>query len=160
MARLGRLPGPHHHYVDADRNPDAEPLEGLLILRLDTPLYYFNATAVVDEVMRAVDGAAEVPQAVLLDIEATIELDVTTADALYELATGLEARGTRLVIVHAKGAVRDRMRKVGLIEHLGSTGLYPSERIAVEALAEAREQAEAEASRLEADEQATLERRD
>ena len=29
MARLGRLPGPHHHYVDAERNPDAEQLEGL-----------------------------------------------------------------------------------------------------------------------------------
>jgi MFS superfamily sulfate permease-like transporter len=142
MARLGRLPGPHHHYVDAERNPDAEQLEGLLILRLDTPLYYFNATAVVDEVLQAVDEGAEVPQAVLLDIEATIELDVTTADALYELASGLEERGTRLVIVHAKGSVRDRMRKVGLIERLGSTGMYPSERIAVEALDEAHERAD------------------
>lgn len=137
IARLGRLPGPHHHYVDAARNPDAEQLEGLLILRLDTPLYYFNATAVVDRVLRAVDDAAALPRAVLLDIEATIELDVTTSDALYELATALEERDTRLVIVHAKGSVRDRMRKVGLIERLGSTGMYPSERIAVEALTEA-----------------------
>lgn len=137
IARLGRLPGPHHHYVDAERNPDAERLEGLLILRLDTPLYYFNATAVNDEVLRSVDAVSPLPRAVLLDIEATIELDVTTSDALYELAAALEERGTQLVIVHAKGTVRDRMRKVGLIERLGSTGMYPSERIAVEALAEA-----------------------
>jgi MFS superfamily sulfate permease-like transporter len=137
IARLGRLPGPHDHYVDAERNPDAEQLEGLLILRLDTPLYYFNATAVVERVLSAVDAAAALPRAVLLDIEATIELDVTTSDALYELTTALEARGTRLVIVHAKGSVRDRMRKVGLIERLGSTGMYPSERIAVEALHQA-----------------------
>ena len=137
IARLGRLPGPHDHYVDAERNPDAEQLEGLLILRLDTPLYYFNATAVVERVLRAVAAAAALPRAVLLDIEATIELDVTTSDALYELTTALEARGTRLVIVHAKGSVRDRMRKVGLIERLGSTGMYPSERIAVEALHQA-----------------------
>ena len=136
LAILGRLPGPHDHYVDAGRNPDAEAIDGLLILRLDTPLYYFNATAVGDRVLREVDALEDVPRAVLLDIEATIELDVTTSDALYGLITALEERGTHLVIVHAKGSVRDRMRKVGLIERLGSRGLYPSERIAVEALAE------------------------
>ncbi len=139
MATLGRLPGPHQHFVDAGRNPEAESIEGLLMLRLDTPLYYFNATAVSDRVLRAVDAADEVPRAVLLDIEATIELDVTTSDALYGLIGALEERGTYLVIVHAKGSVRDRMRKVGLIERLGSRGMYPSERIAVEALAEAPE---------------------
>jgi high affinity sulfate transporter 1 len=136
MAMLGRLPGPHDHFVDAERNPDAEAIEGLLIMRLDTPLYYFNATAVTDQVLRVVDAAGELPRAVLLDIEATIELDVTTSDALYGLIGALEERGTRLVIVHAKGNVRDRMRKVGLIERLGSTGMYPSERVAVDALAE------------------------
>lgn len=136
IARLGRLAGPDHHYVDADRNSKAEEIAGLLMLRLDTPLYYFNATEVSDRVLRAVDARDPTPRAVLLDIEATIELDVTTSDALYGLMGALEARGSRLVIVHAKGAVRDRMRKVGLMERLGATGLYPSERIAVEALQE------------------------
>jgi MFS superfamily sulfate permease-like transporter len=84
-----------------------------------------------------IDASEEPPRAVLLDIEATIELDVTTSDALYELAGTLEDLGSQLVIVHAKGMVRDRMRKVGLIERLGPTGMYPSERIAVDALREA-----------------------
>jgi MFS superfamily sulfate permease-like transporter len=133
---LGRLPGPHGHFVDAGRNPDAEAIEGLAIMRLDTPLYYFNATAVCDRVLQVVDEADQLPRAVLLDIEATIELDVTTSDALYGLIGALADRGTRLVIVHAKGKVRDRMRKVGLIDQLGNRGMYPSERIAVEALSE------------------------
>jgi len=136
LATLGRLPGAHDHWVDSRRNPDAEAVDGLLILRLDTPLYYFNATAVADRVLQAVDALEEVPFAVLLDIEATIELDVTTSDALYGLITALEEHGSHLVIVHAKGTVRDRMRKVGLIERLGSRGMYPSERIAVDALNE------------------------
>ncbi|MEA2025604.1 MAG: sodium-independent anion transporter, partial [Chloroflexota bacterium] len=122
---------------------DAEPLEGLVIMRLDTPLYYFNATAVTDRVLQVVDEAEELPRAVLLDIEATIELDVTTSDAIYGLIGAVEDRGSRLVIVHAKGTVRDRMRKVGLIERLGSTGMYPTERVAVEALAEAWEREDA-----------------
>ncbi len=151
LAILGRLPGPHGHFVDAHRNPDAEAIEDLLIMRLDTPLYYFNATAVSDRVRKVVDEADEPPYAVLLDIEATIELDVTTSDALYELIGALEDRGTRLVLVHAKGTVRDRMRRVGLIERLGTNGMYPSERIAVEALAEAREQEAAAAEATESE---------
>jgi high affinity sulfate transporter 1 len=144
MARLGRLPDDHDHFVDSERNPDAEAVEGLLLLRLDTPLYYFNATAVSDRVLQAVDAEPQPPRGVLLDIEATIELDVTTSDALYGLVGALEDRGTRLVIVHAKGTVRDRMRKVGLIERLGPRGMYPSERIAVEALNEAEQAEEAD----------------
>jgi SulP family sulfate permease len=134
IAVLGRLRSGHHNFVDMERNADAAPVEGLLILRLDTPLYYFNATAVSDRVLRMVDAADALPLAVLLDIEATIELDVTTSDALYELIGALEERGTRLVIVHAKGTVRDRMRKVGLLERLGPDGIYHTEPIAVAAL--------------------------
>lgn len=142
IARLGRQPEPLGRFVDVERDPEAEEVEGLLILRLDTPLYYFNSTAVTDAVTSRVDALDHAPRAVLLDIEATIELDVTTSDALLELAGALEDRGSQLVVVHAKGAVRDRMRKVGLIERLGPTGMYPSERIAVEALREAWAKAE------------------
>jgi sulfate permease, SulP family len=135
IAILGRLRTGHHNFVDVERNADAAPVEGLLILRLDTPLYYFNATAVSDRVLRMVDAADDLPRAVLLDIEATIELDVTTSDALYELVGALEDRGTRLVVVHAKGAVRDRMDRVGLVRRLGPEGMYRTETIAVAALA-------------------------
>lgn len=134
IARLGRLPGPEGNFVDRDRHPDAVAVEGLLMMRLDTPLYYFNATTVSDRVLAAVDEAEAHPRAVLLDIEATIELDVTTSDALYALAGALEDRDTRLVIVHAKGLVRDRMQKVGLAQRLGPHGMYPTEPIAVAAL--------------------------
>jgi SulP family sulfate permease len=137
FARLGRQPEPLARFVDVARNPEAEELEDMLILRLDTPLYYFNSTAVTELVTETVEAMDQSPRAVLLDIEATSELDVTTSDALYELAGTLDDYGSQLVIVHAKGNVRDRMRKVGLIDRLGPTGLYPSERIAVEALREA-----------------------
>lgn len=134
IARLGRLPGPDGDFVDQDRHPTAEPVEGLMLIRLDTPLYYFNATAVTERVLEAVDETHRPPDAVLLDIAATIELDVTTSDALYALAGALEDRATRLVIVHAKGQVRDRMRKVGLSQRLGPHGMYPTESTAVAAL--------------------------
>jgi len=140
MATLGRLPGTRGRFVDIDRDDDAKPVDDLLIMRLDTPLYYFNATAVSDQVLSAVDAAEPTPWAVLIDVEATIELDVTTADALLGLIGSLEDRDTRLVIVHAKGRVRDRMAKVGLVDRLGAAGMYPTEQVAVEALAVLRKE--------------------
>jgi MFS superfamily sulfate permease-like transporter len=155
VARLGRQPEPLGRFVDVERNPEAEELEDLLILRLDTPLYYFNSTAVTNLVTTTVDAMEAVPRAVLLDIEATIELDVTTSESMYELAGQLEERGSQLVVVHAKGTVRDRMRKVGLIERLGPTGMYPSERIAVAALREAWSDEEQKKSEPEPHERTT-----
>ncbi|MFV2062795.1 MAG: SulP family inorganic anion transporter [Chloroflexota bacterium] len=135
LAVLGRLPGPHVRFVDIDRDTEATPVEGILMIRLDTPLYYFNATAVSDQVLKLVDEAVTPPRFVLLDIEATIELDVTTSDSLHELVGSLQHRAVRLVIVHAKGKVRDRMAKVGLTQRLGPDGMYPTEHVAVAALA-------------------------
>ena len=43
VASLGRIPGYRSTFGDLLRHPDAEPIPGLLVLRLDAPLYFFNA---------------------------------------------------------------------------------------------------------------------
>ena len=43
VAALGRIPGYRATFGDIQRHPDAEPIDDLLILRLDAPLYFFNA---------------------------------------------------------------------------------------------------------------------
>ena len=134
VAELGRLPGPDGTFVDVGRHDAAEPIDGLLLIRLDTPLYYFNATAVSDAVISRVRRADAAPRAVVLDIAATDELDITTSDMLHDLVATLEEIEVALVIVHAKGLVRDRMAKVGLTKRLGPNGMYPSEEAATRAL--------------------------
>ena len=43
VASLGRIPGYRSTFGDLFRHPEAEPIPGLLVLRLDAPLYFFNA---------------------------------------------------------------------------------------------------------------------
>jgi high affinity sulfate transporter 1 len=119
LAEVGRLPGPHATYGDTSRHEDATPIPGVLMLRFDVPLYYFNASQVSQRVLAMVDAQPAVPTSLVLDIGATNDLDVTTTDMLKELVEALGVRGTRLVLAQAKGPVRDRMRRTGLMDEIG-----------------------------------------
>ena len=66
------------------RHPDAQPIPGLVILRLDAPLYFFNANVARTQILAqtAVDLP---PLAILLDLGATADLDIGTSDMLRDL---------------------------------------------------------------------------
>src|SRR5712672_438575 len=54
VAFLGRLPGTGR-YADSARNPDVEPLEGVVAFRPEGSLLYINAETVLDTVLARVD---------------------------------------------------------------------------------------------------------
>ena len=93
----GGCPGPRLVSSMSSAIDDASPIEELA----DHAARYAALLLQRDRGLRpglaAVDAADQPPSAVLLDIEATIELDVTTSDALYGLIGALEERGSRLV---------------------------------------------------------------
>jgi sulfate permease, SulP family len=124
LAVLGRLPGDRAVYADVQRHPDAAAVPGLLVLRLDAPLYFFNASVTRTEILALVDGEPTAPRVVILDIGATGDLDVTATDTLAELLTDLEARGVALALAQAKGKVRDQLRRTGLLDRIGTTRIH------------------------------------
>ena len=72
-------------YGDMGRHADAQPIPGLVILRLDAPLYFFNANVARTQILAqtAVDPP---PQAILLDLGASADLDIGTSDMLRDLS--------------------------------------------------------------------------
>jgi MFS superfamily sulfate permease-like transporter len=73
------------------------------------------------------------PQAILLDLSASADLDIGTADMLRDLYRDLRTKQIDLLFAQIRGSVRDRMTKTGLLEHLGEDHLYPSIAAAVAA---------------------------
>ncbi len=51
IATLGRRPGAPGEYGDISRNKEAELIPGLVILRLDAPLYFFNANVARTQIL-------------------------------------------------------------------------------------------------------------
>ena len=132
IASMGLLAGYQNTYGDLTRHDDATPIEGLVMIRLDAPLYFFNANVAQTQIRALVDAATPAPRGVLIDMAATADLDVTTADMLFELSGDLRARSIELLLAQVKGGVRDRMRRTGLIDAIGEDRIYLSLSSAVE----------------------------
>jgi SulP family sulfate permease len=133
IAVLGEVRGQEGTFADVGRHPGADPVPGLLILRLDAPLYFFNANVARTAILRDVAEADPPPSAVLLDIGATSDLDVTTADMIRQLAGDLADRSVALLLAQVKGPVRDRMRRTDLMAVVGEDHVYLSVATAVKA---------------------------
>ena len=82
LSALGRVPGVPGAYSDLTRHPENIPVPGVLILRLDGPLYYANALTVRDRVKAMVEEAKPLPRAVIFDAAAQDEIDLTSTDVL------------------------------------------------------------------------------
>ena len=125
VAVLGRLPGDRDVYADLSRHPDAEPVPGLLIVRLDAPLYFFNAsvTTLTDPGPgRRAAGTARRGHPGRGRHRGPGRDDHGHAGAAPRRSRG--ARRARSSLAQAKGPVRDRLARTGLLERIGSDGIY------------------------------------
>jgi SulP family sulfate permease len=117
-ARLGRS-REQADYGDVDEHPDFAEIPGVLILRFDAPLIFANADAfgdaIDDALVRALERNDAPLRAVVLDLEACFEIDVTGVDALLRVVRLLDQEGIELHVARAKAPVR------AVLEHLGAT---------------------------------------
>ncbi len=79
--------------------------------------------------------AAEVEpvQWFVLNAEAIIELDITAADMLAELAQELQRRGIRFAMTRVKQGLFHELERAGLVARLGFDAFYPTIPVAVAA---------------------------
>ena len=134
VAVLGRTPDPDGSYRDINRHPAARAGEGIVVLRIESGLYFANADNVRERILDA--GGAEGVHAVIIDAETTPFVDVTAARMLLAAHEELGADGVRLVLVRVVGQVRDVLGCI--TEDGGPIGPYPTIAAAVEALAGTR----------------------
>jgi len=135
LSSLGRVPGAPGAYSDVTRHPDSVPVPGLLILRLDAPLYYANALTVRDQIKQVIAATQPPPRAILLDASVQDDLDVTSADVLQGLVKGLHGQGIAVYTAEVHAPVRDFSRKTGLLDLIGADHIFPTVDAAVQAFA-------------------------
>jgi MFS superfamily sulfate permease-like transporter len=109
VARLGRVPGTRR-YSDAERNPDNEPVPGVLVVRVEAPVLYFNASHVRDRVRSLIAAEGGQLRLVVWDLSTSPYVDIAGARLIGELHHDLDARGIPLRVVEAHSLVRDLIR--------------------------------------------------
>ena len=130
VAVLGRTPGPDGTYRDVERHADAHPPDDIVVLRIESGLYFANADNVRAQILEA--GAREGLRAVILDAETTPFVDVTAARVLADTRDELDARGVRLLLACNVGQVRDVLRCT--TDDSDLTASYPTIDAAVQAV--------------------------
>jgi high affinity sulfate transporter 1 len=129
IAVLGEV-GTDGPFVDVKRNPKAAAVPGVVIVRIESGLFFANA----DVVRASIRANAADPKvnAVVIDAETVPSIDVTAGSMLIELGYELQRQGKRLVLAREVGQIRDILTTEGGPK--AQLEIYPSVRAAVDAL--------------------------
>lgn len=95
-------------------------------MRMDAPLFFANANVADKEIRAAIQKSASPPQAILLDLAATADLDIASVDMLQDLVKDLRSNNIELLLAQVRGAARDRLRRTGLIDVIGAEKIFLS----------------------------------
>ena len=122
---MGRLAEEKATWGGVRDHPERATVPGILVLRMDTPMFWVTAAPFHDAILAEVESAGGV-KAVVLDLQATHQMDTTSADALTELLTALRRQGVDLYLVRVMWAVRRGLRRSGLMAEIGEDHLWHS----------------------------------
>lgn len=110
LVRSQTYPGTEGVWVDAARHPGLQPPDRVVVVRVESGLFFANA----DHVRQAIrDRIQPDTAAVVLDAETTPAIDVTATDMLTQLAVELKRQDIVLLVAHGIGQIRDVLRTAG-----------------------------------------------
>ena len=112
----------HQVYVEADPDLDATTPDGVLVVKLNGPLFFADAAPFRSDLLDLV--SATDATTVVLDLEATPEIDLDGADILTKVHGQLADRGVRILLAHADAAELDLLRRAGTLHAIGETNVF------------------------------------
>ena len=136
VVTLGRVPGVVGAYGNIVRHPDYEPVADLLVLRLEAPLFYANATGTRDRIKQLVGASDPLPHAVIVDVGANDSLDITSAEMLEALLAELRSAGIDLAFAEVRHSVTSTAHRSRLLELIGKDRVFDTVEEAVATLEE------------------------
>lgn len=130
---LGNIPGtPIFHNLNQYK--EALRIPSFIILAVESPIYFANATYLQERILRWVREEEEYVKAnngsilkcVILDMTAVTGIDTNGIDTLSELRRRLEQKSLQLVLANPVGSVMEKLHESNILESFGMKGLYLS----------------------------------
>jgi sulfate permease, SulP family len=119
VGTLGRVPGDRGAYGEVGRHPGYERIPDVLVLRLEAPLFYANATPIRDHIKTLVGSSDPPPSALVIDVGGTDRLDVTSAEMLTGLVHTMHSAGIDVAFADVRQPVSRMAQRSGLARELG-----------------------------------------
>jgi len=120
-------------YHDVSRHDGLEPTPGILIARVDGPLFFADADRFRTSLQEFSRGD-EAIKGVVIDAEAVHLTDTDGADILIQVADEWKSRGALLALARVHPPVLELWRRAGVVDAVGEDGIFETISEAVRAL--------------------------
>ena len=110
-------------YLDVSRHDGLEPLPGIVVARVDGPLFFADANRFRTR-LRELMGDGDAPGTVIVDAEAIHLTDTDGADILAQVAGELHGKGGRLRLADVHPPVLAMWRRAGVLDVIGEDAVY------------------------------------
>ena len=119
VTELGRVAGTTS-FSDLARHQEYERTPGVLVVRCEAALLYFNTEYVRDRVMELLAARPDAIELVIFFFGSVPRVDLAGAELVADLNRTLGARGIAFRLAETHGDVRDALRRVGLARTHGT----------------------------------------
>jgi MFS superfamily sulfate permease-like transporter len=125
VTELTRVPGTTY-FADRSRHPDDKRIDGVLVVRCESALVYFNSEYVRERLNEIVRGRRDEVRLIVFFLGAVPKVDLAGAELLADLHRTFRARGIGLRLAEPHGAVRDALQRIGFEREYGPLQTRPS----------------------------------
>jgi len=131
-AVLGRLPGTTQ-YRNVKNYRQAELYDGILVVRIDAPIYFANTQNIRDKVQKYTDRVSKDKkvQFIIIEFSAVAHVDTSALHTLHEMIKNYESRHIRLCITNPNAKVMERFFSSGLADEITRELIFVSTHDAV-----------------------------
>jgi len=135
LAVLGHIKGTRT-FRDISRHKLAEPVDEVLLLRLDTSLAFNNAEYIKDFIIHQSSERNKKIRAVVIDAKSINDMDTTAIEALRSVIETLDEWSIELHFAAMKTPIQTLLTRSGLARKLGGTHFHESTHEAITYLLE------------------------
>ncbi len=114
VAWLGELEDTRD-YVDIARHPNARTVQGILVARPESSIFFANAEQMFGLIQAKVD-ATPATRMIIISFEESPDLDSTSLEALRDFSDNMQKRGIPMIFARVKDPLRDIFSTVNLSE--------------------------------------------
>jgi high affinity sulfate transporter 1 len=122
---MGKVPHEKAAWGSTRNHAERSTYPGVMVLRIDAPIFWVTAAPIHDSILSEIECASGT-KALVLDMEATNQMDTTSVDTLGELLNALRKRDIDLYLVRVMWPVRKLLRRSGLMADIGEDHVWHS----------------------------------
>jgi sulfate transporter 4 len=131
-AILGRLPGTTQ-YRNIKNYRQAERYDGIVVVRIDAPIYFANTQNIREKVQKYENRAnlEKTVQFIIIEFSAVAHVDTSALHTIQEMHKDFLKRNISLCITNPNAKVMQRLLSCGLVDEIGRNHFFVSTHDAV-----------------------------